>query len=201
MLSRDRRSPADDDATTHDEASAATPAGKGRPTPTRREAEAARRRPLVPADRKAAAKTARAAQREQRQREYEAMLSGDERFLPLRDKGPVRRYVRDFVDGRRNLGEYFIPFSLVAVGAVLLVGFLDAEIAAVTTLVVIFVLYAMMLITVVDGFILSRQLRKRVAARFGEVPRGVVMYGVIRAFQIRSRRLPRPKVDRGRYPA
>lgn len=200
MLSRDRRTPPADE-TPVEATGAVTAGGKGRPTRSRREAEAARRRPLVPADRKAAAKSARAAAREQRQREYEAMLSGDERFLPVRDKGPVRRYVRDFVDARRNLGEYFIPFSLVAVGAVLVVGFLDQQVAALTTLIVVFLLYGMMLITVLDAFILSRQLRKRLAARFGEVPRGVLMYGVIRAFQIRGRRLPRPKVDRGRYPA
>jgi hypothetical protein len=171
-------------------------AGKGRPTPRRREAEAARKRPLVPEDRKAAVKAQRAAQREQRDREYKAMLTGDEAHLPARDRGRVRRYVRDYVDARWNLGEFFLPFSLVMVVAILLTG--NNAVAALVTL---SVLYLVVLITVVDGFILSRILRRKVAATFGEVPRGTMMYGVVRAFQIRRSRLPRPQVKRGQYPS
>lgn len=168
--------------------------GKGRPTPKRREAEAARRRPLVPHDRRAAAKQAREAARAAREREYQAMRTGDERFLPARDKGPVRRWVRDFIDARWTLGEFFLPIAMVVVVFSL---FLPEQIAVLLML----GLYAVVLIAIVDAFVLSRILKKRLAERFGDaVPRGTVMYGIMRAFQIRRARLPRPQVKRGQHP-
>lgn len=172
--------------------------GKGRPTPTRKAAEAARRRPLGSTDRKTAAKAQRAAAKEARDREYQALQTGDERYLPARDKGPVKRWIRDFVDARRNLGEYFLPVSLVMVfSTVLTAGNPQAGI------VVIGVLYLIVVATVLDAFILSRILKKRLNAKFGEskVPRGSLMYGVLRAFQIRRTRLPKPQVRRGEHPA
>ena len=174
------------------------PGSKGRPTPTRKEAEAARKRPLVPADRKVAARSQRAASKEARDREYQALQSGDERFLPYRDKGPVKRWIRDYVDARRNLGEYFLPVSLLMVFSM----FLTQQNAAVAA-VVIGVMYLIVLATFADGFILSRKLKKRLEARFGagNIPRGSLMYGVMRAFQIRRTRLPRPQVARGEHPA
>lgn len=199
MLSRNRK-PSSDDAPTTDQASSAATAervGKGRPTPKRREAEAARRRPLVPTDRKQAARASREAMREQRQREYQAMLTGDERHLPYRDRGPVRRFVRDTVDARWNLGEFFLPFSIVMVFAVLLTGN-----SVTSALAVMAVLYTGVLAAVVDAFVLARTIKRRVAERFDakDIPRGTAMYGVIRSFQIRRSRLPRPQVKRGEYP-
>lgn len=197
MPFRDRKkdSPTDAPAAPTEEQASPVP-GKGRPTPRRREAEAARKRPLVPDDRKAAVKSQRAAMRAQRDREYKAMLTGDETNMPARDRGKVRRYVRDYVDARWNLGEFFLPFSLVMVFAILVTG--NDPVGALVTLAI---LYLVVLITVVDGFILSRLLNRRVREKFGEVPRGVRMYGVVRAFQIRRSRLPRPQVKRGQYPS
>ena len=37
------------------------------------------------------------------------MVTGDERHLPLRDKGPVRRFIRDYVDARFSIGEILLP--------------------------------------------------------------------------------------------
>lgn len=198
VFSRNRPSAAPADPTP----SAPTPGehgvGKGHRTPTRKEAEAARRHPLVPTDRKAAAKAERAAARETRDREYQAMQTGDERYLPLRDKGPLRRYVRDHVDARHNLGEYFLPVSIVMVVAVMLSG---NNVTA--GLVVILVLYIAVAATIVDAVILARGLRRRLHAKFGVggVPKGTLMYGVLRAFQLRRMRLPKPQVGRGQYPS
>lgn len=172
-------------------------ARKGRPTPKRREAEAARRRPLGGVDRKSAVKAQRAAAREQRDREYRAMQTGDEKNLPLRDRGPVRRWIRDYVDARRNIGEYFLPVSLVMVFSTMVTASYPA-----LGLIVVGVLYLIVIITLADAFLLSRTLRKRLEARFGtgKVPRGSLMYGVLRAFQIRRTRLPKPMVKRGEFP-
>lgn len=179
------------------ETPAPNPAGKGRPTPKRTQAEAARRRPLVPADRKAAARSNRAKAKEVRDRQYQAMQSGDERFLPARDKGPVRRWVRDYVDARWNLGEYLLLVSMV-----MLLGTWLAVRSATATLILYALLYVIIVATVVDTFFLSRVLKRKLTARFGEdkVPRGMVRYGVLRALQMRRTRLPRPQVARGQYP-
>lgn len=172
------------------------PGGKGRPTPSRKEQEERNRRPLVPQDRRAAARVQRQRQKEVRDRQYAAMQSGDERFLPARDQGPQRRYVRDFVDARWSLGEFFLPVTLVFV----VVMFLNQS--AQYALAVIASLYFVVLITVVDAFILWRQLRKRLRARFGQdqIQRGTVMYTVMRAMQIRRARMPKPQVRHGQYP-
>ena len=173
-------------------------AGKGRPTPKRRAAEAANKRPLVPTDRKAAAKSARAAARAERDRQFQAMQTGDERYLPAKDRGPVRRYIRDHVDARWNLGEFFLPVAMVFVLLTLL---FSRDVVAST--VVVLALYVVVLITIVDAFIMWRRLRKKLAAKFGDEAqqRGLGMYAVLRVFQLRRARLPKPQVKRGQYPA
>ncbi|MEJ5915421.1 DUF3043 domain-containing protein [Pseudokineococcus sp. 1T1Z-3] len=164
-------------------------AGKGRPTPRRHEAEALRRRPLVVTDRKAAAKASRERLRAERSKTRVAMETGDERYLPPRDKGPVKRFVRDVVDTRRNVGEYLLFAALVLV----VFTFLPADIA----LFGVFGMWFLVLSVVIDSFVLSRTLRRRLQERFGEVPVGAVRYGVMRSLQIRRSRLPKPKVVHG----
>lgn len=170
--------------------------GKGRPTPKRRTAQQANKRPLVPADRRAAYKASKAKQREQRARMNQAMLTGDERYLPARDRGPVRRYVRDVVDARFNLAEYFLPASLLIVLVVLFAGDRPAF-----ALAAILAIYVFVLAAIVDAVILGRSVKRRVEAKFGEVPRGTRMYAAMRAFQMRRTRMPRPMVKRGQRPA
>ncbi|WP_166848486.1 DUF3043 domain-containing protein [Isoptericola sp. BMS4] len=160
---------------------------KGRPTPKRSEAEAANKRPLVPNDRKAAAKAAREKAREQRNVEYRAMQTGDERHLPARDKGPLKRYVRNYVDARWNLGEFFLPVAF----AFIVLNFIFMQ-NATMSVVVLMLLYGVVLLTLADAFLLWRGLKKRLRAKFGDVPRGTMMYAVMRAFQIRRSRLPKP---------
>lgn len=172
--------------------------GKGRPTPKRKVAEAANRRPLVPTDRKAASKEARAAQRAERDRQYAAMQTGDERYLPAKDKGPVRRYIRDYVDARWSLGELFLPVAIVMLLANMLLTTWNPNIAFLGLV----VLYLFIIAMVVDVAIMWRRLRKRLVAKFGQdtIQRGMMMYSVTRVFQIRRARLPKPQVKHGEYP-
>ena len=86
---------------------------KNRPTPKRKDQEAANRRPLVVADRKAAKSVDRKKRREAQLQQRDAMATGDDAHLPARDKGPVRRYIRDYVDARWNLGEFMLPVMIV----------------------------------------------------------------------------------------
>ncbi|MFC4396290.1 MULTISPECIES: DUF3043 domain-containing protein [Micrococcaceae] len=170
--------------------------GKGAPTPTRKAQEAARKRPLVPEDRKASKAAERQAVQDQRLKMRRALDTGDEKFLPLRDKGPQKRFARDFVDARFNLGEYLMFGALVFV--------LVSLVVPASSDMMIYVLgafWVMFLAVFVDVFILSRKLRTRLAEKFGEVERGTVWYGSMRSLQFRKLRLPKPQVQRGQYPA
>ena len=66
--------------------------GKGHATPTRKEREAANKRPLVAGDNKEARKASRAKLQESRDRARVGMANGEEKFLPVRDRGPQKRY-------------------------------------------------------------------------------------------------------------
>lgn len=179
-----------------------TQPGKGRPTPTRKQAEAARRRPLVP-DTRGDAKARKAALREQRMREQQAMLDGDERYLPARDKGPVRRMARDVVDARRNFGDHFVWYAMGLLGLMFVISALAGQIGQGAALLLLQVLNILTILVaaaaIVDGWLLSRRLRRTLEAKFGaeKVVKGTVMYGVLRAYQMRRMRMPKPKVTRG----
>lgn len=199
MFSRNKPS---DDSSATDAVSAAAEieqsVGKGRPTPTRKQSQAANKRPLVPDDRRAAAKADREKKRAIRDREYQAMQSGDEKNLPYRDRGPVRRYIRDYVDARWNVGEYFLFLAMAFLVITLFAG-RAPELAVYATI----ALYVVVLVAIVDGFVMWRMLKKRLVAKFGDeqLVRGTTMYAVMRAFQIRRARLPKPQVKHGQYPA
>jgi len=168
--------------------------GKGRPTPTRKEAEAANKRPLVVDDRRSAAKRDRSQVKAQRDLEYQAMRSGDDRHMPARDRGPVKRFARDYVDSRLNIGSYFLPVALVFI----LTSLFTARIQ--TTLFFVFTaaLYLYVLAVVLDSVLLWFGLRKALVAKFGPAAaQGSVFYGVLRATQLRRTRLPRAQVKHG----
>ena len=87
---------------------------KSEPTPKRKDAEAARKKALkVPKDSKEAKVAVRQRAREQRLETRLAMNRGEEWAMPFRDKGPVRRHVRNLVDSRWHFGELFLPLALV----------------------------------------------------------------------------------------
>ncbi|UWX95817.1 DUF3043 domain-containing protein [Arthrobacter zhaoxinii] len=168
--------------------------GKGAPTPRRKDQVAARRRPLVPDDRKAAKAANREALREERMKTRRALDTGEERYLPLRDKGPNRRFVRDIVDARWNIGEFIMIAALVFV----LFSFIqniDVQ------LIVMAAFWVLILLVIADSFMLRRQIRKRLTAKFGAPNPGDVWYGVSRSLQLRRFRLPKPQVRHGQYPS
>ncbi|WP_173923980.1 DUF3043 domain-containing protein [Agromyces sp. Marseille-P2726] len=169
--------------------------GKGAPTPTRAEREAARKRPLVPNDRKEAAKQARAKQAEARERARIGMAAGDERYLPARDRGPQKKYVRDYIDARFSIGEVLIP---VMFAVILLTLVPSPEVQTVGIL----ALWAFFAVAVLDVVILGFVLTRKLKAKFGEdkVER-VRWYAAMRALQLRPLRLPKPQVKRGQYPS
>ena len=181
---------------TPEETAARLKQGKGAPTPSRREQEAARKRPLVPTDRKEAARQARAKQAEAREKARLGMAAGDDRYLTARDRGPQRRYVRDYVDARFSIGEFLIPVMLI----VIVLTFLPSPELQVYGL---FALWGFFLIAIIDCFVLGFLIQRRVGEKFGKtkVERGLRWYGAMRALQLRIMRLPKPQVKRGQYPS
>ena len=174
------------------------PGAKNRPTPSRRKQEAARKRPLVPKDRKAASGQSREAAKVARAKQRAAMLSGDESALPARDKGPVKRYIRDTVDSRWNVGEFMLPVMVVVLLLTFAPAYLPPSALPWTTLVTFSLVYGLVVVGVFDAFLMWRRTKAKVIAKFGEAPpRGSAMYAVMRAFQMRRSRLPRPQVARG----
>ena len=170
--------------------------GKGRPTPKRKEAESARKQGIsVPKDPKAARKAARDRDREARAKSRAGLMAGDPAFFPRRDAGPVKAQVRDYIDRRRTVGEFFVPFAFV----VLLLGLVNNPTVQTT---VVYVWTSVLLLVVLDtilvGILLGRSLRKDYPEKSDR--KGAVSYGVLRALQLRRFRIPPPRIKAGGAP-
>ncbi|MBX0298961.1 DUF3043 domain-containing protein [Cryobacterium sp. 1639] len=174
---------------------AGAPTGKGQPTPSRRVQEAANKRPLVPDDRKLAAKQARAKSAAAREKARLGMAAGDDKYLPLRERGPQKRFARDYIDARFNVGEFMIPVMFLVI---LLTFFPDPSVQTYGIL----ALWAFFLVAIVDCVVLGFILTKKVEAKFGaDRAEKIRWYAAMRALQLRVMRLPKPQVKRGEYPA
>ncbi|MBO9578835.1 MAG: DUF3043 domain-containing protein [Microbacteriaceae bacterium] len=168
---------------------------KGRPTPTRKEREAANKKPLVVADRAEARRISREKDREERAKFNAGYAAGDDKYLPLRDKGVQKKYVRDYVDARLNFGEFLIPVMFL----VIVIMYLPLqEVSVYATLFLIAYFGAV----VIDCLVLGGILQRRLAAKYGadKVER-IRWYAAMRAVQLRLMRLPKPQVKRFQYPA
>lgn len=170
----------------------AKPGGKGRPTPSRKEAEAAARaRAKVPRTRKEMMKAERAKRTESSRKIRQAMKDGDERYFLTRDKGPVRRFIRDFVDTRFSFIELTVPVMLVT----LVLGYSgNQRLAGIGNL----VLVGMFFLIVIDVITLRFRLRRELTRRFPDQSlKGTTWYGLSRSMQMRFMRLPKPQVRIG----
>ncbi|MFF5204801.1 DUF3043 domain-containing protein [Streptosporangium sp. NPDC000396] len=178
------------------------PAGKGRPTPKRRDAEGQRRRPVnAPQNRKEAYKQLRERQANDRAKAREGMLRGDERYFPARDQGAARKFARDWVDSRRLVGQYFLPFSLL----ILLFTWIPfpVEIRYYVNVAVITIGWPLMMVGVVlSSAWVAWKVKKLVVEKFPDEKnlKGVGLYAAMRALQIRKLRFPPPTVLPGGKP-
>ncbi len=168
--------------------------GKGRPTPKRHEAQGRRPGPPPPPPqtRKEAYKRMREQQAANRGTARAAAARGDDGYLPARDRGPVRKLVRDIVDSRRNVGGLFLAVAGVALVGTVVPSLVVRNYAS-------FVLFGFFLLLIVDSFLLGRRIKKKVVERFPETTktRGLVWYGISRATMIRRWRFPKPDVPLG----
>ena len=212
LLGRKKHETSDDDAVEPAvevaESSKAT-APKGRPTPKR---DAAKRRgPVAPAPMTAAEarrrrketrqklsreerREFRAAQRERTSDRRDKMMAGEEEYLLPRDKGPVRRHVRNVVDARRNLLGLFMPIAFALVFLMLAVPTPQVNgLVSIAMLVLVVIMLA-------DALLLGRKVNKLVDAKFPKNTESgwrLGFYAASRASQLRRMRAPRPQVKRG----
>ncbi|GAB6984808.1 DUF3043 domain-containing protein [Nocardioides pyridinolyticus] len=166
--------------------------GKGRPTPTRKEAEAAAKaRARTPRTRKEQAAAQRASRAESSRTVRQAMKTGDERYYPARDRGPERRFLRDFVDSRFSLIELVIPLLLVT----MILGYSGNEsLARIGNT----ILMVTVLLVIMDMILLRWRVRREYARRFPEAStKGVTYYALTRALQMKFMRLPKAQVKIG----
>jgi hypothetical protein len=199
-----------DEATSDAEATSqrAGTAPKGRPTPKRVQGK---RGPIAPAPMTAAEargrrketiakltreekKAARAARRADMAERREKMMAGEDAYLLPRDKGPVRRYVRDVVDSRRNVLGLFMPAALGLIFVMLAVPSVQVQRLLSPAMLVL------VLIMVIDGFLVGRKVNKLVDAKFPDNTESgwkLGFYAASRASQLRRMRAPRPQVNRG----
>lgn len=193
-----------------DAKTARTTAPKGRPTPKRNQA-ARKRGPVAPAPLTAAEarrrrkemrtkltrkerKAEKFARREKMAQRREKMMAGDEAYLLPRDRGPVRRYVRDVVDSRRNVLGLFMPSALGLVFVMLAVPSVQVQRLLSPAMLVL------VLVMVIDGFIVGRKVNRMVDAKFPDNTESswrLGFYAASRASQLRRMRAPRPTVNRG----
>lgn len=125
----------------------------------------------------------------------ERMASGDERYLLPRDKGEVRRYVRDWVDSRKFINEWVMPAAIVLL-VVMLLGNYNPNFANwVSIISMVFIA-----IFAIEGIWLARKCNNSVRLKFPgttEAGFGLGFYAYSRATQPRKWRTPKPRVERG----
>ncbi len=121
----------------------------------------------------------------------QGMKSGDEKYFLPRDKGPVRRFIRDYVDRRFSIVEMVIPLMIIG----LLLGYTgnDALVQASSL-----VLLATVLFVVTDMLVLRFRVRRELRTRFpGESLKGTTYYALTRAMQMKFMRLPKARIKIG----
>ncbi len=163
---------------------------KGRPTPSRKDAEAARRQARrIPADPKAAKKAQKQRARQERAQARAGLMSGDERYLPARDQGEVRAYIRDTIDRRRRISEYFVFIAL----GILVAGFIPNPRFQASMSLIWFATTAFVAVEMVWTLVtLNRSLKEQWPDKADR--KGSMFYGGMRALQVRKLRVPPPRV-------
>jgi hypothetical protein len=184
--------------------------GKGRPTPKRSAAEANRYRSLTgstTSGRNRSSSTAapgrkltpeekdkaRAQARSERDRQMQAMRRGEEWALQPRDRGPMKKLARDYVDAHRRPSEFYM-YALIVLVISLVAGkshkALNSDLQ--------FLLLAIIAVIIVDALLLRRSISRLAKERLpGESTRGVTFYAIMRALQLRRFRNPAPRIKPG----
>ena len=162
----------------------AKPAKKEVPTPSRREAEAARRERLNPT---LSPKEMRVKERQSRN------ALRDEQFVRT-ESAPGKVLLRDFIDSRRSVAGYSMPVLMVTLAISLLASSFSADAAFFVT----WLTYGVFALIALDIFVMWRKFKKLHAERLPNEPtKGLLAYMLNRSINLRRLRLPAPRVKPG----
>ena len=118
----------------------------------------------------------------------QGIKDGDERYLPARDRGPVRRFIRDYVDHRLCMAEFAMPLLLASL-------LLSASglVAAGNG-----IMNATLIVVALDSVFLRFRLQRELKRRFpDESLKRTTLYAFMRSLQLRFMRLPKAQVKLG----
>jgi len=168
------------------------PAGKGRPTPSRKTQEKANLRPLVGGSSPEERRAAKNAMKAERLKARAGMMAGDEKYLTARDRGPQKRFIRDFIDSKFSLGELVMPAMIM----VILLSAIESYVVQLATLLTMWVLF---IAVGINAWLTGRKAKRLLSAKYGEskLDSGIMMYATMRSIQMRALRMPKPQVKRG----
>jgi hypothetical protein len=129
-----------------------------------------------------------------------ALYTLDEKHLPARDRGPVKKFIRQFTDARLSLAELFMPITFISVILTMAFPVDTANSEQVIGMFNLFFLFLMFALVVDIGsfaFLLKRNLKKQFEK--SEL-KGAMFYGISRTLTLRAMRLPKPNVKIGGAP-
>lgn len=193
-------------------------APKGRPTPKRKDVEMERgvirgsgMAPTTPQQQRQKRKELKASmtkeewksykrkEREEsrrRQREAQAAMDrGEEQYLLPRDKGPERAFVRDWVDARRFINNFVMPFALVLLVSMFITNGIPEAAAVVSIVSMVFIV-----VFATEAVFIGRRANRAVRAEFPNTTQaglGLGFYAYSRAMQPRRWRSPKARVALG----
>ncbi len=166
---------------------------KGAPTPTRKQAEAARKERARPQ------LTAKQVRAKERQASRDARLKA----MGEVDAAPARSLARDFIDSRWTIAEFLMPMLLVTI-LITLIGqqiWGTSQTSFLVMQITIFAAYGMLALTVIEIIINWQRFKRRLRTKYpNETAKGLLFYFVNRSISVRRMRNPRPVVERGEKP-
>lgn len=162
----------------------AKPTGKAAPTPSRREAEQARRQRLNPT----------LTPKEARIRERQAKNAAREAGLKAVESQPGKVLLRDWVDSRRGLA----PFSMPILMVMLMLSLVTTGFGTILTAIMSYATWIVLLLIGIDLVRMWQGYKKLHAARLPREPlKGLLGYAINRSINLRRLRLPAPRVKPG----
>ncbi len=159
------------------------PVRKSEPTPTRKQAEAARMERLHP----------NLTPKEQRKADREASARQRMESWDKIESSPERVLARDYVDARWTVTEFMFPVMIL-----IMAGTMATAAWPLISLAIGLGLWLMLILSLINTWFMWRGFRRLLARRVpGASPRGLLMYMFNRAMWIRRFRRPAPRINRG----
>lgn len=160
------------------------PVAKDAPTPTRKQAEQARRERLKPT----------LSPKEARAKERQAKAVQRDSAMKTQEAQPGKVLMRDWVDSRRGLSQWSMPVLMV----MLMLSLVVTGFGTLFTAIMSYATWVVMLLIALDLFRMWRGYKKLHAERLPREPlKGLVFYGINRSINLRRLRMPAARVKPG----